>query len=91
MSATQKLGSVLLLAFGWLAIPPATAGAVTEMELESNGEPDVLLHLYSGGAHCCYVDQVFSPSVITAPPTDSGNTGRAVPHGHQPWSLTSWT
>jgi len=26
------------------------------------GSPDVLLGLYSGGAHCCFVDQVFAPS-----------------------------
>ena len=25
------------------------------------GSPDVLLGLYSGGAHCCFIDQVFSP------------------------------
>jgi hypothetical protein len=30
------------------------------LELQPNGEPDVLLRLYSGGAHCCYIDQVFS-------------------------------
>jgi hypothetical protein len=25
------------------------------------GSPDVVLGLYSGGAHCCFIDQVFSP------------------------------
>lgn len=25
------------------------------------GSPDVVLSLFSGGAHCCFVDQVFSP------------------------------
>ncbi len=26
------------------------------------GSPDVVLGLYSGGAHCCYIDEVFAPS-----------------------------
>jgi hypothetical protein len=26
------------------------------------GGPDVVLSLYSGGAHCCFVDQVYAPS-----------------------------
>ena len=31
-----------------------------EADLESANEPDVILGLYSGGAHCCFIDQVFS-------------------------------
>jgi hypothetical protein len=34
--------------------------AVQVADLEHNGEPDVALDLYSGGAHCCTVVQVFS-------------------------------
>ncbi len=30
------------------------------VELRPDGEPDVILHLYGGGAHCCFIDQVFS-------------------------------
>lgn len=30
------------------------------LDLEHNGQPDVLLNLFTGGAHCCLVDQVFS-------------------------------
>jgi hypothetical protein len=29
-------------------------------DLEHNGQPDVVLDLYSGGAHCCTIEQVFS-------------------------------
>jgi hypothetical protein len=36
------------------------------LELASNGEPAVVLHLYSGGAHCCFVDQVFSWNSATS-------------------------
>jgi len=34
--------------------------AVRVVDLEGTGEPDVVLDLYSGGAHCCTVVQIFS-------------------------------
>jgi hypothetical protein len=34
--------------------------SVQVVDLEHTGEPDVVLDLYSGGAHCCTVVQVFS-------------------------------
>jgi hypothetical protein len=36
--------------------------SVQVLDLSSNGELEVLVQLYSQGAHCCFVDQVFSPS-----------------------------
>ena len=36
------------------------ASSVDVVDLEPGGEPNVLLRLYSGGAHCCAIDQVFS-------------------------------
>jgi hypothetical protein len=33
--------------------------SVRVVDLEHNGEPDVVLSLYSGGAHCCSIDEVF--------------------------------
>ena len=42
---------------------PAVAAArpsVQVADLEHTGEPDVVLDLYSGGAHCCTVVQIFS-------------------------------
>ncbi|MHB1569384.1 MAG: hypothetical protein ACYCXW_04000 [Solirubrobacteraceae bacterium] len=41
------------------AIPPGKA-SLRVLDIESDGRPDVLLGLYSGGAHCCFADQVFS-------------------------------
>jgi hypothetical protein len=37
------------------------------LDLEHNGQPDVVLNLFTGGAHCCLVDQVFSldPTTMT--------------------------
>jgi hypothetical protein len=29
-------------------------------DLDASGEPEVLLDLYTGGAHCCWVEQIFS-------------------------------
>jgi hypothetical protein len=34
--------------------------AVQVVDLEADGDPDVVLDLYSGGAHCCTVVQIFS-------------------------------
>lgn len=34
--------------------------SVHALDLEHNGEPDVVLDLFSGGAHCCSIEQVFS-------------------------------
>jgi hypothetical protein len=39
---------------------------VQVVDLENNGEPDVVLDLYSGGAHCCTVVEVFSFNAATA-------------------------
>jgi hypothetical protein len=50
--------------------PLSVAGLTTESvqvaDLESNGEPDVLLHLWSRGAHCCFIDQFFSWNPATS-------------------------
>jgi hypothetical protein len=34
--------------------------SVHVVDLEHNGEPNVILDLYTGGAHCCSIEQVFS-------------------------------
>jgi hypothetical protein len=43
---------------------PAAVGhgmtSVHVLDLEHDGQPDVLLDLYTGGAHCCFVEQVYS-------------------------------
>jgi hypothetical protein len=41
------------------AMAPDTL-SVHVLDLEHNGSPDVMLDLYSGGAHCCSIEQVFS-------------------------------
>jgi hypothetical protein len=47
--------------------PSAKESSVHVLDLEHNGQPDVLLDLYSGGAHCCSIEQVFSfdPGAMT--------------------------
>jgi hypothetical protein len=37
------------------------------LDLEHNGQPDVVLDLYSDGAHCCTIEQIFSfdPGTMT--------------------------
>ena len=34
--------------------------ALHVVRLQAGGPPEVVLDLYSGGAHCCFIDQVFS-------------------------------
>ncbi len=38
----------------------AENSSVHVVDLESTGDPDVVLDLYTGGAHCCYIEQVFT-------------------------------
>jgi hypothetical protein len=47
--------------------PSGKESSVHVLDLEHNGQPDVLLDLYSGGAHCCWIEQVFSfdPGTMT--------------------------
>lgn len=39
---------------------PASARSIHIVNLESTTEPNVVLDLYTGGAHCCWVELVFS-------------------------------
>ena len=41
---------------------PAPVGPVLRVVNLGGTRPDVVLSLYSGGAHCCFIDQVFSES-----------------------------
>jgi hypothetical protein len=43
------------------------ASPLKVLNMEPDGEPDVVLGLYTGGAHCCFIDQVFSldPGTMT--------------------------
>jgi hypothetical protein len=56
------------------------------LDLEANGERDVVLGLYTGGAHCCYVDQVyrFDPGMLTYVKTEHyfGNAGATIKDLH---------
>jgi hypothetical protein len=36
------------------------ASSLTVRDIESNGQPDVILSLFSEGANCCFLDQIFS-------------------------------
>jgi hypothetical protein len=44
----------------WPNVPSSSAEVVHIVQLQANGPPDVVLDLYSGGAHCCSIEQVFS-------------------------------
>jgi hypothetical protein len=56
------------------------------LDLEANAEPDVVLGLYTGGAHCCFVDQVYrlDPGTLTYIKTEHyfGNAGAAIKDLH---------
>jgi hypothetical protein len=50
-----------------LSVSELAPSSVQVADIESDGEPDVLVHLWSRGAHCCYIDQIFrwNPSTST--------------------------
>ena len=58
------------------------ASSVHVLDLEHDGQPDVVLDLYSGGAHCCSIEQVFSfdPGTMTYTETqhDFGDPGEQI-------------
>jgi hypothetical protein len=41
------------------AVPPGKQ-SLHVLDLESDGQPDVVLGLFSGGADCCFIDQVLT-------------------------------
>jgi hypothetical protein len=47
--------------------PPGSGGPLHVVDLDGDGQPDVVLDLYTGGAHCCSVAQVYryDPGVST--------------------------
>ena len=48
---------------GQYCAPGAVSGGQSSLhvlDLEHDGQPDVVLDLYSGGAHCCSIEQIFS-------------------------------
>jgi hypothetical protein len=44
------------------ADPRAHGHSVQVVDINGTGEPDVILTLYSGGAHCCTIAHVYSPT-----------------------------
>jgi hypothetical protein len=59
--------------------PDVKQSSVRVLDLEQNGQPDVVLDLFSGGAHCCSIEQIFSfaPATMTYVKTERnfGNPG----------------
>jgi hypothetical protein len=64
---------------GECALEVGSSGALTLADLEGNGQPDVVLRLNTGGAHCCNIVQIFSfdPGVMAFRETerDFGDPG----------------
>ena len=62
--------------------PSGKGTSVHALDLEHDGQPDVILDLYSGGAHCCSIEQVFSfdPGTMTYTETqhDFGDPGAEI-------------
>lgn len=50
---------------GTLCGPAGSGRSVHALDLEHNGSPDVVLDLFSGGAHCCTIEQVFHYNAST--------------------------
>ena len=74
-----SVGSKLCGTFCAPGSPSGKTSSVHALDLEHDGQPDVVLDLYSGGAHCCWIEQVFSfdPGTMTYAMTqhDFGDPG----------------
>ena len=56
----QAVTSKFCATLCWPGPAVIRGSSIQALDLESNGAPDVVLNLYSGGAHCCTVVQIFS-------------------------------
>jgi hypothetical protein len=69
------------------------ASSVRVLDIESDGQPDVILELFTGGADCCLVDQVFSfdPGVMTYIGSEHNflNAGAAITRLGGQWRFVS--
>jgi hypothetical protein len=78
----EPVSSKLCAQFCAPASPDANASSVHVLDLEHDGQPDVVLDLYSGGAHCCSIEQIFSfdPGTMTYAETqrDFGDPGERI-------------
>ncbi len=55
----QKVVSTLCGTYCAPASTSAKQPSIHVLDLEDNGQQDVVLDLYSGGAHCCFIEQIF--------------------------------
>jgi hypothetical protein len=64
---SEAVKSTLCGTLCWPGSTSAGHPSVRVMDIEGNGQPDVILSLYSGGNNCCFDDQVFSydPGTMT--------------------------
>ena len=68
------------------SIYPSPATVIRFVRLGRSATPDLVLSLYSGGAHCCTIEQVYSPQPDSRPwkvvEYDFGDPGvRLIPSG----------
>ncbi len=54
----RRVDALLCGTLCWPGFAPG-APALAVRDVEHDGSPDVMLSLFSGGAHCCYVEQVY--------------------------------
>ena len=56
---SHPVHAVLCGAACWPAVGISSSPVLRVADIERNGSPDVLLNLYSGGAHCCFITQIY--------------------------------
>lgn len=58
-SYTHAVDAILCGSNCWPAIGISRNPVLRVSDIERDGSPDVILNLYSGGAHCCFITQVY--------------------------------
>jgi len=56
---THPVHAILCASTCWPALGIAGSPVLRVADIERDGSPDVILDLYSGGAHCCFITQVY--------------------------------
>ncbi len=64
-----------------------SADAFSLQDLDGDNRPEVVLDLYTGGAHCCTYSMIYSGALVTNAPTHSAPNPKdqAKPVVHQDW------
>jgi hypothetical protein len=62
-----------------------SADAFSLQDLDGDNRPEVVLDIYTGGAHCCTYSMIYPGTLVTNAPSNAPSNAQAKPVTHQDW------